>query len=180
LHPFRDGNGRVGRLLIPLFLYRVARLSRPLFYLSAYLERHRAEYYERLLAVSRDGDWTGWISFSLRAARDQAVVNTERVRRIHALYDDMKQRVREITRSQHSAQLVDCLFDRPIFRVADFEHAGIPRPTAHALARQLLRAGAIRTLREGAGRRAAILVFLELMEIAEGRPLGMDRPMQPG
>lgn len=63
IHPFLDGNGRLGRLLVPLFLVEKKILSRPTFYISGYLEAHRDEYYERLLAVSRDHDWTGWAAF---------------------------------------------------------------------------------------------------------------------
>jgi len=64
LHPFLDGNGRLGRMFIPLFLFSTGLLRSPMFYISAYLEARRDVYYERLLAVSRDGDWTGWcVSF---------------------------------------------------------------------------------------------------------------------
>ena len=63
IHPFLDGNGRLGRLIIPLFLFTHGLLSRPNFYLSEFLEANRGEYYDRLLAISRDGDWTGWCAF---------------------------------------------------------------------------------------------------------------------
>src|SRR3989338_6156121 len=65
IHPFLDGNGRVGRLLITLFLVERERLSQPLLYLSAYIEQHRREYYDRLQRVCTDGDWTGWLRFFL-------------------------------------------------------------------------------------------------------------------
>lgn len=172
LHPFKDGNGRIGRLLIPLFLFGKGRLSAPMFYLSAYLEAHRPEYYARLAAITREDDWTGWISFFLTAVAEQAKTNIVRVRAILALYERMKSEVREITHSQHSAQLVDALFDRPIFRIGDLAgRAEIPKPTAHALLKPLLEAGLLTQLREGAGRRAAILAFPELLNIAEGRPV---------
>ncbi|HET6383401.1 MAG TPA: Fic family protein [Armatimonadota bacterium] len=64
IHPFLDGNGRMGRLLVPLFLVDKKLMSSPNFYISAYMESHRDEYYDRLLAVSRDDDWTGWCFFS--------------------------------------------------------------------------------------------------------------------
>ena len=67
LHPFKDGNGRIGRILIPLFLYQKRVLSQPMFYLSEYLESHRDEYYARLKGISAEGDWNGWIAFFLRA-----------------------------------------------------------------------------------------------------------------
>jgi len=72
LHPFKDGNGRIGRILIPLFLYQKRALSQPMFYLSEYLENHRDEYYQRLKAISADKDWNHWIAFFLRATIAQA------------------------------------------------------------------------------------------------------------
>jgi Fic family protein len=170
LHPFKDGNGRIGRLLIPLFLYSKGRLSSPMFYLSAYLEANRPEYYARLAAITRDNDWTGWTAFFLRAIAEQAKTNIVRVQAILSLYERMKTQVRDITRSQHSAQIVDALFDRPIFRIGDFAtRANIPKPTAHPLLKQLQEAGLLKQLREGSGRRPAILAFPELLNIAEGR-----------
>lgn len=170
LHPFKDGNGRIGRLLIPLFLYSKGRLSTPMFYLSAYLESNRPEYYARLAAITREDDWTNWTAFFLRAIVEQARGNIARVQAILGLYEEMKTKVREITRSQHSAQIVDALFDRPIFRISDFAvRADIPKPTAHPLLRQLQEAGLLKLLREGSGRRPAILAFPELLNIAEGR-----------
>lgn len=170
LHPFKDGNGRIGRLLIPLFLFSKQRLASPMFYLSEYLEANREEYYVRLKAITANNDWTGWVAFFLRAIAAQARTNIERTRQIMALYEDMKKRVRELTHSQHSAALVDALFDRPIFRVSDFAvRSDIPKPTAHVLVRQLEDAGILKTLREGAGRRPAILAFPELLNLAEGR-----------
>ncbi|WP_262422355.1 Fic family protein [Brevundimonas denitrificans] len=75
IHPFLDGNGRLGRLIVPLFLFSEGLLTRPNFYLSEYLESHRDEYYDRLLAISRDGDWTGWCEFFLRGLITQAETN---------------------------------------------------------------------------------------------------------
>ena len=69
IHPFLDGNGRLGRMLIPLFLWRRGLIRRPMFYISAYFEAHRDAYYDGLLAVSRDDDWTGWCRFFLEGAR---------------------------------------------------------------------------------------------------------------
>lgn len=73
IHPFRDGNGRLGRLLIMLQLYRANLLSEPYLYLSAYFNRYRTEYFDRLLAVSRDGEWESWITFVLNAIAEQAI-----------------------------------------------------------------------------------------------------------
>ena len=171
LHPFKDGNGRIGRLLIPLFLYSKKRLSSPMFYLSDYLESNRDEYYERLANISGQGDWTGWIKFFLRAIVQQAETNLRRVRRIMALYEDTKTNIREITHSQHSPLLLDGIFDRPIFNATDFaQRTGINKQTLHGLLRQLTgEAGPLIVLQEGQGRRPAIYAFPQLLNICEGR-----------
>lgn len=172
IHPFKDGNGRIGRLLIPLFLYSKKRLAGPMFYLSAYLERHRDEYYARLRAISREGDWTGWCAFFLRAVTAQARQNGEILREIMALYEVTKQQVRDITHSPHSAQLVDALFDRPIFTAADIaRRADVPKPTVHKLINSLLDEGLLDTVREASGRRAAIVTFAELLNTLERKQL---------
>ncbi|WP_077035145.1 Fic family protein [Pelomonas sp. KK5] len=172
LHPFKDGNGRIGRLLIPLFLYQKQALASPMFYLSEYLEAHRDLYYARLQAISRDDDWAGWIAFFLEAVRLQAQANCDRVRNILGLYEEMKQHVAALTRSQHAIAVLDALFDRPVFQSADFvTRTGIPRPTALAMLRTLREAEILHPVREASGRRAAVLAFRELLELAEGRPL---------
>lgn len=171
IHPFKDGNGRIGRLLIPLFLFSKERLFSPMFYLSAYLEANRDEYYVRLQRISKEADWTGWIEFFLRAVIEQAKANTQKAKDIMELYDRMKIRVRDATHSQHAAQLVDRLFTRPIFGTQHIAEADIPKPTAHLLIRQLLEAGVIVTLLPGAGRRAAIYAFPQLVNLADGKEL---------
>lgn len=173
LHPFMDGNGRIGRLLIPLFLYSKKRLSSPMFYLSDYLESHREEYYERLSAISQNGDWTGWIKFFLGAIIQQADTNLRRVRRIMALYEDTKTWIRETTHSQHTTQLLDGIFDRPIFSTSDFTtRTGIHRQTLHGLLRQLVQEdGPLIILQEGQGRRPSIYAFPELLNICEGKDI---------
>ena len=170
LHPFKDGNGRIGRLLIPLFLYSKKRLASPMFYLSAYLEAHRGEYYARLRAISADNDWSGWIAFYLKGVAEQAKTNCQRIQAIMALYEQTKEHVRMLTHSQHSTPLVDALFERPIFRVTELcERLNIKKPTLRSLITQLLDAGIVAILKEGAGHRPATLVFPHLLNIAEGR-----------
>lgn len=171
IHPFKDGNGRIGRLIIPLFLFSKKAISRPMFYLSGYLETHRDEYYSRLKAVSQEGNWNGWIAFFLEAVISQAQDNSEKVRNILALYEAMKARFVEVTHSQFAIATLDAIFDRPIFRTSDFaERSGIPtKQTAVHILRQLQQADILKTLQEASGRRPATLVFPALMNIAEGR-----------
>lgn len=170
IHPFKDGNGRIGRLLIPLFLYQKQALASPMFYLSDYLERNREIYYTRLLAISQEDDWTNWIAFFLEAVAQQALDNSERVRTILSLYEDMKRRIAELTRSQHAIAVLDALFDRPIFQSGDFvQRSGIPKQSAMPFLRTLREAGILQVLREASGRRSAVLAFGDLLNCAEGR-----------
>ncbi len=170
IHPFKDGNGRIGRLLIPLFLFQKGALASPMFYLSEYLEGQRELYYARLRAISHEGDWTGWIAFFLDAIAEQARANTAKVRQIMTLYDDMKPRVAELTRSQYAIQVLDALFDRPIFQSVDFiQRSGVPKESAAPILRKLRDVGILHTLRESSGRRPAVLAFRELLNRAEGR-----------
>ena len=169
MHPFLDGNGRLGRLMVPIFLFSTKLLSRPNFYLSAYFERHRDAYYERLLAVSRDGDWTGWCEFFLRALIAQAEENQRKAQQILALYRARKDWIAEVTKSQYAVRALDWMFGRPIFLTADFMgSAGIPRSTAKRILRDVRDKGLLREMRPASGNRPALLAFSELLEIAEG------------
>lgn len=174
IHPFKDGNGRIGRILIPLFLYQKRALSQPMFYLSEYLEIHRDEYYQRLKAISIEGDWNGWIAFFLRATTDQAVQNSKRVGAIKSLYEEMKVAIQETTHSQYSVHLLDAIFSKPIFRTTDLAQQltadyDIHEKTTPGLLRQLKEAGILREIQAGSGRRAATLCFPRLINLAEGR-----------
>ncbi|NCQ35766.1 Fic family protein, partial [bacterium] len=170
LHPFLDGNGRLGRMLVPLFLWQNRLIRQPMFYISAYFEARRDAYYDGLLAVSRDDDWTGWCRFFLEAIRSQAEDNLTKAQGILALYDEMKRRVPEMTRSQYAIRALDWIFERPIFRTSDFvASAGIPTPTARRFLGVLQKGEVLLVLAPGSGRRAAVLVFPALLNIAEGR-----------
>lgn len=170
IHPFKDGNGRIGRLLIPLLLCQKGVLSSPSFYLSEYLEAHRDEYYDRLSAISRAGDWDGWIVFFLEAITAQSGENGQRVRRMLELYERMKTRTVELTRSQYALAALDALFHRPVFQTSEFvARSGIPKQSALPMLRALRNAGLLVPVRAASGRRPAILAFAELLNIVEGR-----------
>ena len=168
IHPFMDGNGRLGRMLIPLFLYEKKVLHSPMFYISEYLEAHRDEYYDRLLAVSSEKKWDDWIEFFLKAILAQAKTNSVRAKKILELYDIKKERIAKATHSQYVIKILDALFKRPIFSSTDFIKAsGIPRRSALWLLRILKKEKIISVLREGAGRRPEILGFNRLINIIE-------------
>ncbi len=170
LHPFLDGNGRIGRMLIPLFLVEKKLLREPMFYISAYLEANRDEYYDRLLAVSRDGAWTGWCAFFLRAIQQQAVQNAAKAREILGMYESRKEWIVEQTHSQHAIRALDFVFSNPIFNSSDFiVRSNIPAPTARRVLNILADRGLLQTIREGSGRRPAVFAFTELINVVEGR-----------
>jgi len=134
LHPFLGGNGRVGRMLIPLFLWQRGLIREPLFYMSSYFEANRGAYYDGLLSVSRDKDWTGWCRYFLEALRTQAEANHKLVMAILDLYAQLKRDTVTWSHSQYAVQALDWMFGRPIFRSTDFvANAGIPAPTAKRL-----------------------------------------------
>ena len=170
LHPFKDGNGRLGRMLIPLFLFQRGLLSSPDFYMSAYLEKNRDEYQEYLRAVSRDGAWTEWCAFFIRGVTEQATVNEAKARSILELYEKIKIQVVELTHSQHSIRAVDYLFNSPVFSTTTFIAASdIPKPTANRILTLLRDEKILIVLREGSGRRPALYCFPALLNIAEGK-----------
>ena len=154
-------------MLAPLILYEKGLIGSPMLYISAYFERYRPVYYERLLAVSRD--WNGWISFFLRAIEEKAEENGRKAKEILDLYDEMKQTVPAVTRSQYAIAAVDALFKTPVFSSSEFyEQSMIPKRTANRILQQLREQEIIAVLEEGGGRRAAMYVFPRLIAITEG------------
>lgn len=163
IHPFSDGNGRVGRLLIPLFLIARGRLSRPLLYVSGYFEQHRSTYYELLQRIRTHGDWHAWLTFFLTAIRDTA----RNAIRQGELILELRERLREQLRGDHTAMaLVDLLFESPAINMK-LAAARLQKsePTAAKTVRQLEAAG---LLRELTGRqRGRIWVCDKILRIAE-------------
>ena len=176
IHPFLDGNGRIGRILIPLFLFQKRALSQPMFYLSEHLEAHRDEYYQRLKAISVDRDWNGWIAFFLRAIIEQSQGNAARVQQIMNLYDEMKSKVQDVTHSQYSVFLLDAIFNKPVFTTSGYaveleSQHNVHSQTTLSLLRKLKKCNILKELRSGTGRRAAVLCFPALINLVEGREI---------
>jgi len=119
IHPFLDGNGRVGRLLITLFLCERGHLSQPLLYLSGYLAKNRSDYYECLQHVREDGNWRGWIEFFLRAVSHQAKDALECAHRILKLKQNYRDRLQKKWSSAAVLALLDSLFLNPYLKVSD-------------------------------------------------------------
>jgi Fic family protein len=170
IHPFLDGNGRVGRILIPLFLYEKGLLSSPMFYLSAYLEKNRDAYYGGLSGISSEGNWNNWFIFFLKAIIEQSKVNSEKAKSIIDLYDQMKVEFSKSTRSQFSIQALDALFDKPIFTTTNFiNRSGISKNSALKILHDLEGNNILTVVREGSGRRPTLLIFNQLINLVEGK-----------
>jgi len=149
IHPFLDGNGRLGRLLIVFFLVLRNRLPEPLLYVSPYLEARRDAYYNALQAVRERGDIDGWLALFLDAIHTQATDAVERAERLIDLRERYRERVRSITRSVAN-DLVDLAFEQPILNARFVERRlSITRPAALAALRQLAEAGVLTAMTTG-------------------------------
>ncbi|MGB2710917.1 MAG: Fic family protein [Conexibacter sp.] len=144
IHPFLDGNGRVGRLLITFLLVHRGVLRGPLLYLSHFFKLHRAEYYDRLMAVRVDGDWEGWLRFFLRGVATTAAEATETAERIF----ELRERNRSLVVEEVGAgglKLLSVLFDRPLVNVNFVASAlDVTFPTANRLVARFEELGLLR------------------------------------
>lgn len=167
IHPFRDGNGRVGRLLISLFLCARDLLPQPLLHLSAFFERTRSDYYRLLLRVSTHGDWEAWIGYFLEGVRAQASEALEDAQRLLELRERYRRTLGESGARASAQRLVDRLFTNPYITVRDaVEYLGVSDPTARAAIRDLEDRG---ILEEISGRRwRRVLIAAELLAMLRG------------
>ena len=144
IHPFLDGNGRVGRLLITLMLCEEGALSRPLLYLSLYLKAHRAEYYDRLTAIRSLGHWEQWLAFFLRGVSLTARAATQTAQAIVALRDSHRGAV---AKNAKALALLDHLLRQPTLSVKRVvQLLGCTAPTANKLVREMESRGWLREL----------------------------------
>lgn len=166
LHPFKDGNGRIGRMLITLMLWEYGLIRQPHFYISSYFEELREDYIEMMRRVSSDGEWTEWCIFFLSGLHEQAMRNIEIATQIFQLYDDMKVRFREELNSQWSVEALDFMFTNPKFRNNRFtNHANIPSHVAMTMTRKLRDAGLIVQVVAASGQSPAMYAFKPLIDI---------------
>ena len=155
-------------MLVPLFLFTKKLLSAPTFYISAYFEANRDRYYHHLRAISEEDDWNGWIHFFLTALYEQALENTKKAKAILELYQKMKADIPEITHSRYAIRAIDTLFNRPIFLISDFvKESKIPKNSSYRILDALEKNGIIDSLIEGKGRKATVMIFTKLLDIAE-------------
>ncbi|MCY4048395.1 MAG: Fic family protein [Hyphomicrobiales bacterium] len=143
IHPFDDGNGRVGRILIPIYLITRGMLKkeRPLFYPSVAIERRRQEYIDRLLEVSRSGDWMGWIRFFLQITQETCEETLARVEKIFSLLERYKTQFSGKGQTRLPAELAEYLFERPVVSIGIVERKfKVTYPTAKRMVERLVAA----------------------------------------
>jgi Fic family protein len=154
IHPFLDGNGRIGRLLITFLLCHEKVLQRPVLYLSHYLMQHRASYYDRLMAVRLSGDWEGWLRFFLTGVAEVAREAEQTARQIVQLREDIRQRAHAAKMSATAFRLLDHLFQRPFINVnAARDHLGVSYVAANGLIGELCENGVLTEITGGSRNR---------------------------
>ncbi len=167
LHPFKDGNGRLGRMLITLMMWNRRTISAPHFYISDSIETRRDEYIDQLRKVSEEDSWTEWCIFFFEIIKKQAEENISIANSIRALYEDMKEEFRDQTGSQWSINALDFVFSQPVFRNSSFvKRSGIPTGTAHRIVKTLSDGGLLTIVEESSGRRPATYAFEPLLRLA--------------
>lgn len=149
IHPFGDGNGRVGRVLMGIFLTERNLMPQPLLYLSPYFERTRRQYYGGLMRVSTHGDWDTWIRYMLEGVRTQADAAVDLADRLQSLHAEYRDRVQRTNRSVKALALVDVVFLSPFLttRIVQ-DRLGVSAPTARAAITALQDAGILREFGE--------------------------------
>jgi Fic family protein len=152
IHPFSDGNGRVGRILMPLFLYHKKVLSTPMLYLSEYFEKNRESYYKNLLNISENNNWESWIEYFLNAVYEQSQKNIQKAKGIKTLYDNFKSKIGDITKSRFSIETLDFIFSKPFFVTSQFiKESRIPKASAMRIISILTENNVIKIIKKGKG-----------------------------
>ncbi len=147
IHPFSDGNGRIGRLLLSLMLQQRCGLTKPWLYLSEFFERHREEYCDLLFNISARGDWEPWIEFCLRGTIAQAETTVQRCEKLQSIRAELMLRLAHAGGSVRLNRIVDGLFVSPYVRIVELtERLGVTYPTARADVKRLETVGILQPL----------------------------------
>lgn len=168
IHPFWDGNGRTGRILMPLFLFYKQAIGSPNFYLSEYFEMNRQSYYNALNNISRNNDWEGWIQYFLQAVIEQSARNAKKVEAILRLQNEMFDQVQDITHSQYTHKIVDFIFSNPWFDTTRFRvQSSVPKTNTTRILKLLTEHNIITLARKGSGKRPSVYIFPALLGIVK-------------
>lgn len=164
IHPFADGNGRTGRILNTLFLIDKKLLDLPILYLSRYINEHRSEYYDRLLAVTTSGAWEAWLLYMLTAVEETSLWTTAKIRAIGDLMDATVDYVSASCPKIYSRELIEVIFTQAYSRIADVVDAKLAvRQTASKYLKELVAKGVLQERQEGRENIYINVRFLDLL-----------------
>ena len=164
IHPFMDGNGRIGRLIIPLFLCQEGVLQTPVLFISHYFEEHKVEYQRLLHGVDTNQSWVPWLKFFLTAVESHAKKTTIMAKEIHGLYERLKGGVVGKIRSQHAMSILDVIFKQPVVSASNVREVikAKSKGTTYNLINKFVNAGVLTEHKIG---RESVYVFNELLDI---------------
>jgi Fic family protein len=175
IHPFLDGNGRMGRLLITFWLCQQKILNKPLLYLSYFFKMNRTEYYERLMNIRLNGDWEGWIKFFLRGISEVSVEASETAKKILALKEAHSSLINggDLRNAANGLKLLEKLYEQPIVtaRMTE-EYLEVSYPTANALLNELCTLGILTTdEKKQRNKKYSYTPYIELLQVGTELPL---------
>lgn len=163
IHPFTDGNGRTGRILNTLYLIDKKLLDLPILYLSRYINEHRSEYYDRLLAVTTSGAWEAWLLYMLTAVEETSLWTTAKIRAIADLIDATVAYVSAASPKIYSRELIEVIFTQPYSRIGDVVEARLGnRATSSKYLKALATKGVLQERQEG---RENLYINVRLLEL---------------
>lgn len=168
IHPFLDGNGRMGRLLITFWLCQQEILSKPLLYLSYYFKENRSEYYDRLMDVRKKGEWENWVKFFLRGVAEVADEATTSAKAILKIKDEVSKKLYSMDNGNSNYQrLLDYLFEQPFIKRSDVEKMlGVSNPTAGNIIETFCQMGILQDCTPQKSRNK-LYAFAEYLDILE-------------
>jgi len=164
IHPFTDGNGRTGRILNLLMLVEQGLLDQPVLYLSRYIIRNKAAYYDGILSVTTGGMWEPWILYMLRAVEETAEWTLAKIEAVQNLIEDTAEFARTAAPKQYSRELIDLIFVQPYCRIENLVEAGIAkRQTASVYLHNLAAVGILHAEQVGLNKLFLNTRFLKLL-----------------
>ncbi len=150
IHPFTDGNGRTGRILNILYLIGQGLLSLPILYLSRYIVKHKQNYYQHLLNVTKEGNWQNWVCFMLDAVTETAKWTTNKISAARLLIEHTTDYVRKSLPKIYSYELIQLIFEQPYCRISNLVNSGLAkRQTASVYLKQLCDIGVLQEIQSG-------------------------------
>lgn len=164
IHPFGDGNGRTGRILMVLCLTHFGLLDLPVLFISGYINNHKSEYYEAIRRVTEEGDWHGYINYMLNAFKEQAIESTDILLKIKDLHEEVKRKIRKELPKIYSRDLVDAIFNQPFITPTRYgEMLKVTYQTGSSHLKGLEKIGVMQSVRVGKYLFFANVALLDLL-----------------